>query len=208
MTAKERITQQAAELFLQSGIKAVTMDEISRAAGVSKRTLYELFKDKDALLRECLSHMDKRYEEEVELIVAESDNTIGEIFGRMKLGIYAILTVNPLFFSDMKRYHFKIFNEVLSVNQEKQIEQTHGILKKGINQGLFRKNIHVDIVSILLNEQLKIISDEGVFPQKRFSRVEVFENVVINFFRGIATQKGVALIDEYYEAEPKLFVTG
>ncbi len=183
------------------------MDDISRAAGVSKRTLYELFRDKDALLRECLSHVNKRYEEEVDMIVAESENTIGEIFGRMKLGIYAILTVNPLFFSDMKRYHFKVFNEVLTVNQEKQIEQTHSILKKGINQGLFRKNINLDIVSILLNEQLKIISDEGVFPEKRYSRVEVFENVVINFFRGIATHKGIEMIDKHYEAEPNLFVT-
>lgn len=194
-------------MFLKSGIKANTMDEISKEVGVSKRTIYEIFKDKDELLRECLSYIEKKYNEEYELIKLESDNTITEIFGLMKLGIYAIKTFNPLFFSDMKRYHYKIFKEVLKVNQEKQIAQIHTILKKGINQGVFRNKIDLEVVSILLNLQLRIISDENVFPENKFSKVVVFENVVINFFRGIATKKGIELIDTYFEEDSDFIIT-
>jgi len=66
----------------------------------------------------------------------------------------------------------------------------------------------VEVVSILLNAQLQIVSDDNVFPEKMFSRVVVFENVMINFFRGIATQKGIELIDSYFEKESDFFVTG
>lgn len=207
MTVKERVTEQATDMFIKSGIKAITMDDISKEAGVSKRTIYEIFKDKDELLRECLDYIEKKYNEEYDLIKLESDNTITEVFGLMKLGIFAIKTFNPLFFSDMKRYHYRIYKEVLQVNQEKQIAQTHTILKKGINQGVFRKNIDLEVVSILLNHQLQIISDDNVFPENKFSRVVVFENVVINFFRGIATQKGIDLIDLYFEEESDFFIT-
>ena len=206
MTTKERIIEQAADMFLRSGIKAITMDDISRELGISKRTIYENFKDKDALLRECLAYVDKKYEQEHELIALESENTISEVFGMMKLGIYAIKTISPLFFSDLKKYHFKIFKEVLQVNQEKQINNTHTLLKKGINQGVFRSNIDLEIVSILLNQQLTLISNEDVFPERKFSRVVVFENVLINFFRGIATQKGIELIDQYHRDDGSDFI--
>lgn len=207
MTQKERITEQATEMFLNGGIKAITMDDISRELGMSKRTIYEVFKDKDELLRECLSYIDKKYEQEHELIALESDNTISEVFSMMKLGIYAIKTISPLFFSDLKKYHFKIYKEVLQVNQFKQINKTHTLLKKGINQGVFKSNIDLEIVSILLNEQLKLISDDNVFPERKFSRVVVFENVLINFFRGIATQKGIDLIDQYHEGDSDFMIT-
>ncbi len=207
MTTKERITEQAADMFLSSGIKTITMDDISQELGMSKRTIYENFKDKDELLRECLAHIDNKYEREHELIALESENTISEVFSMMKMGIYAIKTISPMFFSDLKKYHFKIYKEVLQVNQVKQINKTHTLLKKGINQGVFRNNIDLGIVSILLNEQLTLISDENVFPERKFSRVVVFENVLINFFRGIATQKGIDLIDQYHKNEADFLIT-
>ena len=207
MTTKERITEQAADMFLTSGIKTITMDDISQELGMSKRTIYENFKDKDELLRECLAHIDNKYEREHELIALESENTISEVFSMMKMGIYAIKTISPMFFSDLKKYHFKIYKEVLQVNQVKQINKTHTLLKKGINQGVFRSNIDLGIVSILLNEQLTLISDENVFPERKFSRVVVFENVLINFFRGIATQKGIDLIDQYHKNEADFLIT-
>jgi TetR/AcrR family transcriptional regulator, cholesterol catabolism regulator len=207
MSTKERIKEQATEMFLRSGIKAITMDDISREIGMSKRTIYENFKDKDELLRECLTFIDKKYEREHELITLESEHTISEVFSMMKLGIYAIKTISPLFFSDLKKYHYRIYKEVLQVNEVKQINKTHTLLKKGINQGVFRSNIDLEIVSILLNEQLTLISDDNVFPERKFSRVVVFENVLINFFRGIATKKGIDLIEQYYQEESNFFIT-
>ncbi len=208
MDVKERIIEESTDMFFRSGIKAITMDDIARELGISKRTIYELVRDKDALLRECMAFADRKYDDEYELIVMESDHAISEVFGLMKMGIYAIKTVNPLMISDMRKYHHEIYNEVLKVGQEKRIAQIQVNLRKGIQQKLFRNNIDVEVVSILLNAQLQIVSDDNVFPEKMFSRVVVFENVMINFFRGIATQKGIELIDSYFEKESDFFVTG
>ncbi len=208
MDIKERIIEEATDMFFRSGIKAITMDDIARELGISKRTIYELFRDKDELLRECMAYADRKYEEERELVIMESENAISEVFGLMRMGIYALKTVNPLMVSDMKKYHHEIFKEVLEVGREKQIAQIRENLRKGIRQELFRENIDVEVVSILLNAQLQIVSDDTVFPEKQFSRVVVFENVVINFFRGISTQKGIELIDRYFEKGSNFFVTG
>ena len=196
MTVKERIVEQATEMFLRSGIKAITMDDIAREAGVSKRTIYENFSDKDDLLRYCLFVIDQKYTEEHESIIEKSDNIILMIFNLMKLGIKAIDQINPLFFDDLKRYHTKIWKEVYKTGAEKQKAQTLSILRKGINQKVFRKEIDLEIVTILLTEQLRIMPDKSIFPYGKFPQRVVFENVIINFFRGIATKKGLDLIDQ------------
>jgi TetR/AcrR family transcriptional regulator, cholesterol catabolism regulator len=199
MNITERIVNQAMELFIRSGIKAITMDDISAEAGVSKRTIYENFKDKDELLRACLQFMDNHHTRETERIFAESTNTIDTVFRFLKHGVEAINLINPLFMTDMKKYHYRIWKETYIINSDKYLAQTYTILKKGINEGLFRRNIDIEIVAKLLNEQLTLMTDERIFPSLRYSRSVVFENIIINFFRGIATVRGLEIIDKYIE---------
>ncbi len=208
MTARERLIDRAASMFLRSGIRTVTMDDIARETGVSKRTIYENFENKDALLSECLLHVDNIYLKESEELTKNADSTIFEVLGMMKVTVKALNIINPLFFSDLRRYHFSVWNSAMEINQERQRSKIFTILKKGVNQGLFRKQIHVEVVGKLLIEQLRIISNEDIFPELKYPPVLVFENVVVNFFRGISTQKGVAIIDKYLEEESDLFTTG
>jgi TetR/AcrR family transcriptional regulator, cholesterol catabolism regulator len=195
MSVKERIVAQSSELFTRSGIKAITMDDISREAGVSKRTIYENFKDKDELLRASLVYLDDIYNGEKEELIRDSVNTIDMLFKILKHGIKLLSTINPLFLTDLKRFHYKIWKETYRINYEKQFSQTFTMLKKGINEGLFRNDIDIEIVAKLLHEQLRIMSDEQIFPSSRYSIKVVFENILINFMRGIATRKGLELID-------------
>jgi TetR/AcrR family transcriptional regulator, cholesterol catabolism regulator len=199
MNITERIVSHAIELFIRSGIKAITMDDISAAAGVSKRTIYENFRDKDELLRACLLFMDNIHARETERIFSESTNTIDLVLRFLKHGIEAINSINPLFMTDMKKYHYRIWKETYIINSDKYLSQTFTILKKGINEGLFRRNIDVDIVARLLNEQLTLMTDERIFPSFKYSKSVVFENIIINFFRGISTGKGLEIIDKSME---------
>lgn len=207
MTVREKILEHATEQFLQTGIRANTMDDISRMAGVSKRTIYEHFKDKDDLVRATLVHIDKKFSTQRDVILAESENTIEMVFGMMKLSIQALNKISPLFFDDLKRRYLKIWKEVHRVNLDNQMIHILTILKKGINQGLFRKEINVEIVSALLMQQLRIMPDKNIFPEEKFSKQLVFENVIINFFRGIATPKGHELIDKFLEENRRFFIS-
>jgi TetR/AcrR family transcriptional regulator, cholesterol catabolism regulator len=204
MDIKERILGRAAELFAGSGIKAITMDDLSREAGVSKRTIYENFKDKDQLLRSCLVYMDEFYDREKNILVGASKNTIDMLFKILRHGINVINTINPLFFADLKRYHFSIWRETYKLNNERHLSQTYTVLKQGIGEGLFRDNIDIEIVAKLLHEQLRIMTDEKIFPSASYSIKVVFENIMINFMRGIATRKGMELIENYTGEQQKI----
>jgi AcrR family transcriptional regulator len=131
MNITERIVSHAIELFIRSGIRAITMDDISAAAGVSKRTIYENFRDKDELLRACLLFMDNIHARETERIFSESTNTIDLVLRFLKHGIEAINSINPLFMTDMKKYHYRIWKETYIINSEKYLSQTFTILKEG-----------------------------------------------------------------------------
>jgi TetR/AcrR family transcriptional regulator, cholesterol catabolism regulator len=207
MTTRERIIEQASNQFLKFGIKAITMDDISREAGVSKRTIYENFRDREDLLRACLDALDKKFSLERERVLESSENIIHSVFGMMKLGIQAMQQVNPLFQEDLKRHHLKVWKEVYRVNTENQRKHTLMILREGINQGFIRQGVNVDIVATLLMQQLRYMDDKHIFPEDKFPRQLVFENVVINFFRGIATIKGLELIDQYLDRESDFFLT-
>ncbi len=200
MSIKERVLAQAAEMFVKSGIRAITMDDISRETGVSKRTIYENFKDKDELLRSCLIYMDSIHEKETDEFILGAQNTIDLVLTFLKHGINAISRINTLFFVDLKRYHYRIWKETYLINYEKNLSRSYTILKKGINEGLFRKEIDVEIVAKLLHEQIRIMSDEQIFPSDRYPKTIVFEHILINFLRGIATSKGLTLIEEYKAA--------
>jgi len=194
-------------MFFSSGIKSITMDDISRETGVSKRTIYENFRDKDELVSTCLKMMDERFGNKYERIEKEAENSIIMVLRFMKLGIDIFNTINPLFFSDLKKYHFKVWKETMAERDKKHYARTLSILRKGMEEGMFRNKINIEVVAILLNEQLRILSDETVFPASRFPKSVVFENVMINFFRGIATIKGLELIEKHLGEESDISVT-
>jgi len=207
MTTKERIVEIASELFIQKGIKAITMDYIASHTGVSKRTIYETFNDKDDLLRSVLSYMDQQFCQKRDLVTDESENTIEHIFKLMKLGIGAMNQISPLFFEDLKKYHLKLWKEVHHVNMEKQRNQIFQILQKGIGQGLFRKEVNIEVVAVILMQQLSLLPDKSLLPEDKYSRQMVLETVLISFFRGVATPKGLQLIDTFLKRDSDFFVT-
>ncbi len=188
-------------MFFRSGIRAVTMDDIARETGVSKRTIYENFRDKNELLRSCLIAMDRESEKNINKLIKKSENTIEKIFSMLRMGIEMIKTINPHFSIDLKKYHYSIWKETYTKSEEKYLNNIIVLLKKGINEGLIRKNINIEIVSKLLQGQLNFLSDDRIFPPDRFNTSEVFENIVISFTRGIATRKGLEMIEKYCPEE-------
>lgn len=80
---------------------------------------------------------------------------------------------------------------------EKNYNLAYRLLRKGINEGIFRKDINIDIVVKIILEQMKLLVDNEVFSSDKYTRSEVFKNMVINFIRGIATNRGIELIDSF-----------
>jgi AcrR family transcriptional regulator len=196
MELKDRIIEQAYTLFFQYGIRAITMDEISSHMGISKRTIYEVFKDKDELLACCIKQMQQLHKQKHAAILANSSNTIEAFFKFLLEGIQAIKTINPLFFKDIQKYHSTLWKKTMCEQEAHKYESMQQMIEKGVSESLIRSDINPAIVTRIMFEQMNILSNEEVFPPDRFSKTEVFENIMVNFVRGIATTKGIEVIDE------------
>ena len=69
------------------------------------------------------------------------------------------------------------------------------LITRGIEEGLFRSDLNIEIISKLFHEQMNLLADDVVFPRDKYSHAEVFQNMIINFMRGISTPSGIEMID-------------
>jgi TetR/AcrR family transcriptional regulator, cholesterol catabolism regulator len=195
MSIQERILEGAATLFRTYGIKSVTMDQLASHLGISKRTIYENFTDKDDLLTGVLRMMTEKQKVIIQRIIDESENAIVAIFRILEMSRNHLQDMSPAFLSDIKKYHY----DFLSKNQDKcempDYRNNIQVVIKGIEDGLFRKDINPDLVNRCLYSLGKTTMDTELFPFELFSMRDIVKNVFINYMRGISTLKGIDLID-------------
>lgn len=173
------------------------MDMLATQMGISKRTIYEVFRDKDELLQGVLKWMTVRQREIMTKILSESENVIEAIFKMLDLMWDHFQNMSPAFHMDMRRYHQDIMKKLSEMNEFPYYRNNSEIIKKGIEEGIFRKDIDVEIINKCLFEVLKISNDQQLFPPDYFLRKDVIRNFYINYLRGISTRKGLDLINFY-----------
>lgn len=194
---KERVIKTAASLFVRHGIKAITMDYIAGQMGMSKRTLYENFKDKDSLLLSCIQYLDEEGKKEVDEIKKKSTNTTEFFLLLYQSKLQKLRLANQNFFSDLKKYHSGV-SAYYEADKEKSKENFILLLERGIYEGYIREDLNIEIITFLLGVQMEemLVKFDSIDLNK-YSFIEMFETIVMNFVRGIATSKGVAFIDEF-----------
>jgi AcrR family transcriptional regulator len=197
MDYKQRIIEEAAIMFRTYGIRSVTMDMLANQMGISKRTIYEVFRDKDELLQGVLKWMTAKQKELMTKLFAESDNIIEAIFKMLKLMSDHFQKMSPAFRMDVKRYHSDIMNKLDEQSELPYYGTNSEILRKGIAEGVFRKDIDIEITNKCLLEVARMTNDKDVFPPDSYLNKDVIRNFYINYLRGLSTNKGLDLIDFY-----------
>lgn len=187
---RERIINCTLNLFLRHGIKAVTMDDIARDLGISKRTLYEYFDNKDAILIECIN---SRIEQE-------------ELFCKTELGLLDLLldyfrrieklynNVNCRCLWDIRKYHSSIYS-FLTVRIAGYAMIFKEKVNEGIENGYIRKDTTPDLVYVALLEHLSKLFYDSERCVQNISKGDLMAQTILVFARGISTIKGRAYID-------------
>lgn len=191
--ARIRVVEAAFTLFHARGIKAVTMDDIAHALTISKRTLYQLFRDKEELLIEGARLLHRREREEMGRIEAESANVLETILKGFDWRMKEIETIVPAFFEDMQRYS-RVTDYFRRCNEE-EAEEAVSFLKRGVEQGLFRPDVDFNLFYRLLVDLVGRTINSAIC--RNYSARDVFLNVVPVCLRGCATPAGQELIDAY-----------
>lgn len=169
------------------------MDDIAQNAGISKRTLYEFFKDKETLVSEGLEY---------------NYNRLRSLMKQLEQGPYSILDVILLFYGELMktpRWYSKRFYEDLrrypKVMKMMEVKKTEfskkcmQILARGVKEGVFQEDINYEIVALLAEEQVKMLKPSDIFSNH--SIAEVHKTVSLTFLRGISTEKGRLILDRF-----------
>jgi TetR/AcrR family transcriptional regulator, cholesterol catabolism regulator len=196
MELRKRIIEETAGLFKTYGIKSVTMDSIAGHLGISKRTIYEIFSDKDDLIINVLKWMAYSQKVHLEKILDESENSIVAIFRLLEINRDFIQDMSPAFQADLRRYHNEVLIKSANIHNLPDFKNSQKIVERGMEENLFRDDINPDIVNRCIFLLGKSIMDNDLFPYEQFSRREVVGNIFINFLKGISTIKGLNLITE------------
>jgi AcrR family transcriptional regulator len=196
MDIRNRIIEEASESFKTYGIRSVTMDSLANQLGMSKRTIYEIFSDKDELLMAVLTRMAQQQKDLVKRVLDESENSIVAIFKMLEINRDNFQYMSPAFQSDLKKYHHDVLVKDAGKIEMPDYRNHYEVIEKGIKEGFFRKEINSDLVNRCLYNLGRSTMDNDQYPYQQFSRHDVIKNIFINYLRGISTQKGLDLINQ------------
>lgn len=189
---RKRIVCAATLLFQQHGIKQVRMDDVASKLGISKKTLYGAFADKEAILLEVVKLTSASLCTGIKEILASSSNVVEQIFLLYKRIIEHVRVINPLFFTDLIRYaEVEAYFERMHAEHACYVKEW---LMMGVKQGLLRDDINYDVFLRQDGFQIdKLLTNPSV---RSYPADVIYRSVVLVLLRGMATEKGMIVIEE------------
>ena len=197
METKDRILVKSHEQFNRFGIRSVSMDDIAAALGMSKKTLYLHFADKEELVSACFSQVMDQHRHQCLMDQKRAENPIHEVFLAFDMMQERLVNMNPAVLYEIEKYHptaFKKFHEFKYGFLYKVISDN---LKRGIEEELYRPEIDVDVMTRYRIESEMLPFNAAIFPNNRTHLVHIEQQLFEHFLYGLATAKGQKLIQKY-----------
>ena len=182
---------------MQYGIRRVTMEEIAHHLAISKKTIYQFFKDKDEIVQVCTSTILQQEEERIDSINDSASNAVEQFIMTSEYFRKMLRAMNPTLLYDLERYYpeaWKIYQQ----HQQKCMKVTlKESIERGITEGFFRDDINVEILLRMRMQQVNMGFDPRIYPIHQFNITEVQTEFAEHFMLGIATPKGYEMIHNY-----------
>ncbi|MEY2792746.1 MAG: hypothetical protein RJA76_738 [Bacteroidota bacterium] len=194
---RNRILEGATKLFFRFGVKSITMDSIAADLGISKKTIYQHFPDKDTLVNEVVSaFIEKDLAQWKELDEKYSD-VIEKMFRSFDIVKETLTEINPRLMFEVQKYHpdaFDIFKQY-----ENDVMYTHLVndLKNGIENGYFRSELSIELIAKVRMAEIHMLFNPELFESNKMSVFELHLEFLDYFMRGIMTEKGLKVYNSY-----------
>jgi len=187
---KDTILIKATELFLEQGFKSVTMDNLANEMGISKKTIYSNFANKNKLIEESTTHLLEAIAKGIDAIRALKKNPIEELYEIKKFVMVHLKDEKSSPQYQLQKYYPKIH----SLMRKKQYEIMESCMvdniKNGVTLGIFRNNLNIDFVARIYFSGVTSIKDHKLFPLSQFPITKLMDNYLEYHLRGIVTPAG------------------
>lgn len=184
---------------MQYGIRSVSMDDIANHLGMSKKTLYQYFSDKDELVTAVLNTHINEMQTDCSHCRVQAIDAVHEIFVTMDTIMLKIGNMNPMLLYDLEKFHFNAYSKF----KEHKDKFLYTVIRKNIEWGikdeLYRSDIDVDVMSRYRIESMLFPFNVTVFPPGKYNQASISEMIIEHFIYGLVTPKGYKLIQKYHE---------
>ncbi len=184
------------EMFKSYGIKSVTMDDVARELGISKKTLYQYFKDKSELVGIILQREFEQKAKEFSKAMDNKPNAIEEVFGYFKVQMELLVNHKPNFMYDLKKYYPMHFEEFNKRKHSRMLDSILKNLKRGKKEGLYRKDLNEELITKMHIVRMESIMSSGLFSFEEIISPLFFSEAFKYHLFGIVSDKGREIVNK------------
>ena len=196
-TKYQSILNSAFNIYTENGIRNISMDDLCRQMGISKKTLYKYVENKADLLRKINNYIHSQIINAIIELEKTDLNAIDILLEMSKIPGKLFTQINPIISFEMRKYYPQVFEKSTS---DRKVLITSSIRKnmdQGIKEGLYRQNLNKDIIAQLYFKNIEDFHTTLGETMKKYSFEKIFEVMFENHIRGIANEKGI----EYFEKQ-------
>jgi AcrR family transcriptional regulator len=198
LDVKEYLIEEADKLFCQYGFKSVTMDDIAKQVGMSKKTIYQHFKDKNELVNILIKEKLNSQDCAIKDASITAENAVQELFFAIENIQHLLNSVNPKLFYDLQKYHPTAWLYFKNFKEKNLAESIRKNLNRGVEEGFYRSEIEVDILTQMRLDQVNLIfNHHDNYTNNKYNIAQVMISITTHFLYGISNLKGLELIKEY-----------
>jgi AcrR family transcriptional regulator len=203
INTKDRIKQKAKELFMRYGIRSVSMDDIATQLGISKKTIYQYFTDKDELVDAVVDEDVKTMQMECLETGRVAKDAVDEIFLIVDRILEQFRNMNPMVIYDLEKFHVRAYQRFMEHKTKFLLQMIRKNLEWGVKEELYRPDINIDVMSKFRLESMMIPFNIDLYPPSRYNLADVTTDIMEHFVFGVASLKGYKLILKYQRTRNK-----
>ena len=206
MTQQEKVVDHVSQMIKALGVKSVRMDDVAAGLGMSKRTLYEMFGDKEELLFQSIMHLMRSRLHRITEQVTDCENMLEVLLKSVRLlgGNGRVDDIDKRLAANLKKFYPNVFDKVKREHTEQGVAGMQYALDKCREEGYLDPHVDVELMArLFISTSGTLLSEDNIVIPDEVSREEAFGAMVVNFLRGLSTVKGVQVIDELLAREPR-----
>ena len=198
MTLRETVLQEALIIFHRDGLGEITEASAPRKLNIAPATFQELFTGMEDMVNQAVKYDLKVQVDEHNVMLANSPDAVESIMRLLQHGISQVKRVNPLYYLQLQQQYPGAWQIGLDHLASYSYPQIHSIINQGVLEGNFRRDINLELVTKIIMEQLNMLLNPALFPPDRYSLAEVFRSIYLYYLRGLCTDAGAKLAEDFF----------